>query len=125
MHPSLSDIINRKLKRKNMRISLRVLLMVLLCILWLAPDVFAAKLICISKEKLRGEETVNNCLVKGEQFAIVEADGSVRIMNKQEIELMRKLNPKAFEQPAYGIVYQKEAPEIPKLPPLAVPKGYQ
>lgn len=105
-----------------MRVSVRALILVLLGIFWLASGAFAAKLICISKEKLRGEETINNCLVKGERFAIVEADGSVRIMSKEEIELMRKLNPKAFEQPAYGIVYQREAPEIPKLPPLAVPK---
>jgi hypothetical protein len=113
------------MRRKNMRNSLRILLVVLLCIFWLAPEVFAAKLVCISKENLRGEQTVNNCLVQGEKFAIVEPDGSVRILSNQEVELMRKLNPKAFEQKAFGIVYMKEAPEIPKLPPLATPKKYQ
>ncbi|MEJ2224995.1 MAG: hypothetical protein P8X49_07655 [Syntrophobacterales bacterium] len=108
-----------------MRFTLKVLALALIGILWLAPGVFAAKLICISKEKLRGEETVNNCLVKGERFALVGKDGSVRIMTKDEIDLMRKLNPKAFEQKAYGIIYQQEAPELPKLPPLATPKKYQ
>uniref|UniRef100_A0A7C3ZA15 Succinylglutamate desuccinylase n=1 Tax=Desulfobacca acetoxidans TaxID=60893 RepID=A0A7C3ZA15_9BACT len=108
-----------------MHVYLRALIMALLGILLLAPGVFAAKLICISQEQLRGQETVNNCLIKGEKFAIVEPDGSVRILSKEEIGLMRKLNPKAFEQPAYGIVYLQEAPEIPKLPPLAVPKQAQ
>jgi hypothetical protein len=108
-----------------MRNSLRILLVVLLCIFWLAPEVFAAKLICVSKEQLRGEETVNNCLVKGEKFAIVDPDGSVRVLSKEDVAVMKKINPKAFEQKAYGIVYMKEAPEIPKLPPLATPKKYQ
>jgi hypothetical protein len=113
------------MRRKNMRNSLRILLVVLLCIFWLAPEVFAAKLICVSKEQLRGEETVNNCLVKGEKFAIVDPDGSVRVLSKEDVAVMKKINPKAFEQKAYGIVYMKEAPEIPKLPPLATPKKYQ
>jgi hypothetical protein len=55
----------------------------------------------------------------------MEPDGSVQIMSDEEIELMKKLNPKAFEQPAYGTIYQREAPEIPKLPPLVVPKQAQ
>ena len=100
-----------------MRGSLRVLILAFLCILWVAPGVLANKLICISKETLRGEETINNCLVRGGRFALMEPDGSVQIMSKEEIELMKKLNPKAFEQPAYGTIYQREAPEIPKLPP--------
>ena len=102
-----------------MRGSLRVSILMFLCVLWLATGVFAAKLICISKETLRGEETINNCLVKGGRFALMEPDGSVSIMSNEEIELMKKLNPKAFEQPAYGIIYQREAPEIP---PIVVPK---
>jgi hypothetical protein len=108
-----------------MRFSVKVLALALVGILCLAPGVFAAKLICISKEKLRGEETVNNCLVKGERFALVGPDGSVRVLSKEEIELMKKLNPKAFDQKAYGIIYQKEAPELPKLPPMATPQKYQ
>ncbi len=108
-----------------MRFTLKVLALALLGILWLAPGVFAAKLICISKEKLRGEETVNNCLVKGERFALVGKDGSVRVLTKEELDLMKKLNPQAFDQKAYGIVYQEEAPELPKLPPMATPQKYQ
>jgi hypothetical protein len=109
-----------------MRGSLRVLILIFLGIFWLATGVFAAKLICISKETLRGEETINNCLVKGGRFARMEPDGSVYIMSDEEIKLMKKLNPEAFEQPAYGIIYLREAPEIPKLPPpLVVPKQPQ
>jgi hypothetical protein len=108
-----------------MRGFLRVLILMFLSILWMAPGVFAAKLICISKETLRGKETINNCLVKGGRFALMEPDGSVHIMSDEEIELMKKLNPKAFEQPAYGTIYHREAPEIPKLPPLVVPKQAQ
>jgi hypothetical protein len=55
----------------------------------------------------------------------MEPDGSVHIMTDEEIELMKKLNPKAFEQSAYGTTYQGEAPEIPKPPPLGVPKQAQ
>jgi hypothetical protein len=55
----------------------------------------------------------------------VDDSGAVRLVGKEELEIMKKLNPKAFEQPAYGIIYHKEAPEMPKLPPLAVPKKYQ
>jgi hypothetical protein len=108
-----------------MRGSLRVLILIFLGILWLATGVFAAKLICISKETLRGEETINNCLMKGWRFALMESDGSVHVLSDEEIKLMKRLNPEAFKQPAYGIIYLREAPEIPKLPPLVVPKQTQ
>lgn len=92
----------------------------------LAPgSVWAEKLVCISNEKLRGEMTVNNCLLKGEKFAIVDEYGAVRIISPEEAQVMKRLNPKLFEQKAYGIIYLKEAPEIPKPPPMATPKLYQ
>lgn len=93
--------------------------------LLMAAPVLADKLICISDEKLRGQETVQSCVLRGEKFAIIDEHGVVRILSKEELELMKKVNPKIFEMPAYGIIYQKEAPPLPKLPPLAVPKGYQ
>ncbi len=100
-------------------------IMVMVAALVLGPGLaMADKLICISKEKLRGDETVNNCLTKGERFAIVDDKGEVRIPSQEEMALMKKINPKAFEQPAYGIVYLEEAPAMPPLPPLAVPKRY-
>lgn len=100
-------------------------LLVLTAILVLISSALAEKLICISKEELRGQETVSNCLVKGEKFAIIDDKGVVRILSKDEMDLMRRTNPEIFKMPAYGIMYLKEAPPIPKLPPLAVPKQAQ
>ena len=101
------------------------LLLAMAALLVLAASAFAEKLICISKEELRGQETVQNCLTKGEKFAVIDEHGVVRILSKEEIALMKRVNTKVFEMPAYGIMYEKEAPPMPKLPPLAVPKGYQ
>jgi hypothetical protein len=90
-----------------------------------ASGALAEKLICISKEELKGQETVRNCLARGEKFAIVDEHGAVRILTKEEIEVMKKINPKVFDLPAYGIIYEKEAPPMPKLPHHAIPKKYQ
>jgi hypothetical protein len=75
-----------------------------------------AKLLCVSKKTLKGEETVASCLAKGERFAIVDQYGIVRILSPEEIELTKAFNPKAFETRAFGIKYQKLAPVIPALP---------
>jgi hypothetical protein len=100
-------------------------LMALSVWLLVASSAWADKLVCISKEDLRGEMTVNNCLLKGEKFAIVDHYGGVRIISPEEAAVMKKLNPKLFEEKAYGIIYLKEAPELKKLPPMATPKLYQ
>jgi len=76
-----------------------------------------AKLLCVSKTELKGEETVASCLAKGERFAIVDPYGLVRILSPEEVELTKAFNPKAFETRAFGMKYQKLAPV---LPPLAV-----
>ncbi len=75
-----------------------------------------AKLLCVSKKELKGEETVASCLAKGERFAIVDPYGLVRILSPEEIELTKAFNPKAFETRAFGIKYQKLAPVITPLP---------
>lgn len=97
-------------------------LAVILVLAVLSASALADKLICISNEKLRGEETVGNCLARGEKFAIVDDKGAVRILGKEEFDLMKRINPKLMEMKAYGIIYLKEAPELKPLPPLAVPK---
>jgi hypothetical protein len=97
-------------------------LMALTVCLLVAGNAWADKLVCISNENLKGEMTVNNCLIKGEKFAIVDQYGGVRLISPEEAAVMKKLNPKLFEEKAYGIVYLKEAPEMKKLPPLATPK---
>ena len=97
-------------------------LMALTLCLLVASSAWADKLVCISNENLKGEMTVNNCLLKGEKFAVVDQYGGVRMISPEEAAVMKKLNPKLFEEKAYGIVYLKEAPEMKKLPPLATPK---
>ena len=82
----------------------------------LAQRAGGAKLLCVSKQELRGEETVASCLAKGERFAIMDAYGFVRILTPEEVELTRAFNPKAFETRAWGMKYQKQAPVIPPLP---------
>ncbi|MBI4643042.1 MAG: succinylglutamate desuccinylase [Deltaproteobacteria bacterium] len=76
----------------------------------------AAKLICISNQDIKGEMSVNKCLAQGMEFAIMDDNGFVRILTPREIELTRKLNPKAFEMPGFGLKHHRLAPKIPPLP---------
>jgi hypothetical protein len=76
----------------------------------------ADKLLCVSHQHLKGETSVNKCLDQGMEFAIVEPNGFVRILNSREIELTKKINPKAFETSAFGLTYYHLAPDIPPLP---------
>ena len=71
-----------------------------------------AKLLCVSKQELKGEETVASCLAKGERFAVMDPYGIVRILTPEEVELTKAFNPKAFETRAFGMKYQKLAPVI-------------
>jgi hypothetical protein len=75
-----------------------------------------AKLLCVSKHTLKGEETVASCLAKGEKFAVVDQYGLVRILTPEEVELSKAFNPKVFETRAFGIKYYREAPPLPPLP---------
>ncbi len=108
-----------------MRSKLVVGLMVAVAMVFLVTSIAAAqakpggaKLLCVSKKELKGEETVASCLAKGERFAVVDPYGLVRILSPEEIELTKAFNPKAFETRAFGMQYQQLAPV---LPPLAVP----
>jgi hypothetical protein len=94
----------------------------LVAVMLMASGALAAKMLCISKEELKGETTVGSCVARGDQFAIMDDNGAIRILSAREIELMKQTNPQIFEQKAYGMKYRHLAPEIPKLPPLAVPK---
>ncbi len=75
-----------------------------------------AKLLCVSKSELKGEETVSSCLAKGERFAIVDQYGIVHILTPEEVELTKAFNPKVFETRAFGMKYKKEAPTLAPLP---------
>ena len=97
------------------------LLMVLVAVFFISSVATAqggAKLLCVSKKDLKGEETVASCMAKGERFAIVDPYGMVRILTPEEVELTKAFNPKAFETRAYGMRYQKEAPVLPPMPSL-------
>ena len=95
----------------------------LFLVLGLAAGARADKLICITDETLKGDQTVGSCLAKGEKFAIMDEKGVVRILSPQEIEITKRLNPKILEQPAFGVKLHHLAPEIPPLPvPPQVPK---
>jgi hypothetical protein len=83
-----------------------------------------AKLLCVSKQSLKGQETVASCLAKGERFAVVDAYGIVHILTPEEVELTKAFNPKVFETRAFGMKYEKIAPTLPELPvPKYVPGG--
>lgn len=77
-----------------------------------------AKLLCVSKKQLKGEETVASCLAKGERFAIVDPYGLVRILSPEEVELTKAFNPKAFETRAFGMNYIQLAPPLAPMPAL-------
>ncbi len=83
-----------------------------------AQKLGSAKLLCVSKKELKGEETVASCMAKGERFAIVDPYGMVRILSPEEVELTKAFNPKAFETRAFGMKYVKEAPVIAPMPSL-------
>ena len=68
------------------------LLMVLVAVFFISSVATAqgsAKLLCVSKKELKGEETVASCMAKGERFAIVDPYGMVRILTPEEVELTK------------------------------------
>ncbi|MDP3182051.1 MAG: succinylglutamate desuccinylase [Desulfobaccales bacterium] len=100
------------------------LVLALVAVMFIVPCAMAqkkaagAKLLCVSKKELKGEETVASCLAKGERFAVLDPYGLVRILTPEEVELTKAFNPKAFETRAYGMKYEKLAPA---MTPFAVP----
>jgi len=85
-------------------------------VVFCSSGAMAAKMLCVSNQDIKGEASVNQCLDRGMEFAILEPSGFVHILSSREIELTKKLNPKAFETPGYGLKYYRMAPEIPPLP---------
>jgi hypothetical protein len=81
-------------------------------LMFIATGAQAARLLCISKENLKGEETVASCLAHGNEFAIVEDSGVVHVLTPREVNLTKLFNPQLFEQRAYGLKYRELAPEI-------------
>ena len=100
----------------------RVFWATLALVLALTSMAAADKMLCITQQEFKGEMTVGQCVAQGEQFAIMDDKGVVRILSAKEIEFMRQTNPQIFEIKAFGMKHREAAPEIPKRPPLAVPK---
>lgn len=100
-----------------MRLRLAMILLgLLVAVMVLASSAAAQKLLCVSSQELRGQETVASCLAKGERFAVIDEYGLVKILSPEEVELTQAFNPKVFETRAFGVKYQKEAPKLPPLP---------
>ena len=91
-------------------------LLAVACVGLCGSGAMAAKLICVSNQDLKGETSVGKCLGKGMEFAIFDANGFARILSAREIELTRRVNPKALETPGFGLQYFRMAPDIPPLP---------
>ena len=89
--------------------------------MFIAPGAMAAKLLCVSNETLKGEDTVASCLAKGERFAVVDDYGLVRILSPEEVALTKAFNPKALQARAFGIKFQAEAPPITPMPRIPEP----
>ncbi len=89
-----------------------VLVLSVVTTLFLVSGALAAKLLCVSNETLHGQESAASCLAKGDEFAIVDQFGAVRILNKREVELTKASNPHFFDQPAYSFKYGSKAPEL-------------
>jgi hypothetical protein len=91
-------------------------MLAVVAVMFIASGAMAAKLLCVSNQKLKGDDTVASCLAKGEKFAIVDDYGLVRILTPEEVELTKAFNPKALQTRAFGLQFQKEAPIMPLMP---------
>ena len=93
-------------------------MLAVVAVMFIASGAMAAKMLCVSNQKLKGEDTVASCLAKGEKFAIVDDYGIVHIMTPEEVELTKAFNPKALQTRAFGFKFEKEAPIMPQMPRL-------
>jgi len=78
------------------------------------------KLLCITKQDLKGEESVASCLARGEEFAVVDDNGLVRILSPREVALTKAFNSKVLEMRAYGWTFREMAPVINPLKRRAI-----
>jgi hypothetical protein len=69
---------------------------------------------------LKGEETVASYIAKGEEFAVVDDNGLVRILSPKEIALSKIFNPQLLQHLAFGLKYRELAPEINPLKRRAI-----
>ena len=93
----------------------------LLAAMLITSSAYAEKLLCVSRQEIRGEETVGQCLAKGDQFAIMDDEGRVRTVGPLEMEALKKYRPEILKMKAYGLKCKEGAPEIPREKPLPQP----
>jgi hypothetical protein len=106
------------------RKSIKILILCLAFTLCVSPVAFAAgaKLLCVTNKNLKGQNTVDSCLAKGEEFAIVDQYGIVHILTPREVALTKAFNPKLFQQRAFGLKYGSEAPTLQVFGSVPLPK---
>jgi hypothetical protein len=88
----------------------------------LVSGLLACRSVHIAKGRLTGEDLKEKFLPGSKIFAMLDGPKTMRFLSPEEVQIMKNLNPRLFEQRAFGISYLKDAPELKKLPPLATPK---
>jgi hypothetical protein len=106
----------KNLEAKGMKRTIFLALLAVAFLVCCSSGAMAAKLVCVSHQDIKGDASVKDCLSQGMEFAIVDDYGLVRILTPREVELTKKLNPKAFELRGFGLKHLREAPRIPPLP---------
>jgi len=81
-----------------------------------------AKLLCVTNQNLRGQENVNSCLARGDEFAIVDQYGVVHVLTPREVELTKAFNPQIFQQRAFSMRYGAEAPPLKIFGSVPIPR---
>jgi hypothetical protein len=79
--------------------------------LFLASTAMGQFLLCLSKPGLKGEKNVKTCSAAGDKFAIVDKNGLVRILTKEEMDMTMAFNPKIGQLPAFGMEHGGEGPQ--------------
>jgi hypothetical protein len=106
-----------------LRKSIVVLVLSLVTAVFLVSGAMAAKLLCVSNQTYHGQESAASCLAKGDEFAIVDQFGAVRILSKREVELTKAFNPHFFDQPAWSFKFKTEAPEMKVFGSVPLPRS--
>jgi hypothetical protein len=92
-----------------------------MCVSAVAIAADGAKLLCVTNQELKGQESVSSCLAKGEEFAIVDQYGIVHVLTPREVELTKAFNPKIFQQRAFSMRFGTMAPPLKVFGSVPVP----
>ena len=81
-----------------------------------------AKLLCVTDQNLKGQESVSSCLAKGDEFAVVDQYGVVHVLTPREVELTKAFNPQLFQQQAFSMRYGSMAPTMKIFGSVPIPR---